>query len=607
MRTELKDKDKDKEEVLEMASANSAEIVSSAQEISAAGQQLQASISEIASAAQQAASATSQSTAATRQVLSAAQVFSESASRSLARVTQAAGLLAEVRTSIDRLIDGVSLASETNIAASAAVNQVKRQSLEIQRAISTSAEIAEQISLLSFNAALEASRAGQHGAGFAVVSEEVRKLAVRAAEGAESIKGTVTEIDDAVEAIIADMNSSLEDYRGWTEQSATLSKELADSTRDVEAVRLGSSTVADQGAAIAESLTDIQNSSTLIEAATQASEQAATEASRALREQQEAFRGIHETGDELASGLDALQRGKGTAMVVEELSTVADELSATVQQTSATGAQVGVSIREIAGENRLIASNSAANTPLIQQVEGMIAEVGASASASAKSVATLRSIASETGESVATLIQGIEGASERTRGYAERIKDLTGKLFGVEETIDALTAVGIIMNVLAVNGRIEGARVGESGRSFAAVSEDIRTLSEETSRQATGIRSLLREILLAAGVVASDLERAGASARSEVERSRPVASQFLTVKDDIDIIADGAREISTAAEQATAAIGQIASGIQQIATAARQASAATTESANSAEEQAQAIAQLAEAVDELAVTIPYLR
>jgi len=99
----------------------------------------------------------------------------------------------------------VSQANDSMGQVTRSMDEITRASEETSKIIKTIDEIAFQTNLLALNAAVEAARAGEAGAGFAVVAEEVRNLAMRAAEAAKNtaglIEGTVKKVKDGSELV----------------------------------------------------------------------------------------------------------------------------------------------------------------------------------------------------------------------------------------------------------------------------------------------------------------------------------------------------------------------------------------------------------------------
>ncbi len=265
--------------------------------------QLSSSINEIQAAATEQAASSSEQAGAVNELSSSLNEMSQSAATLLSStenvghsVDEIAGIVANGNSKSEQMMRSMDAIGVSTRQTAERIKSLSDRMDDIDEAVTTISGVADQTTLLSLNASIEANKAGEMGKGFSVVAHEIRRLSDRSIDSASNINAMVRDIQRATESSALAMDKSSEEIR----HGVVLVGESADALIQINAA-----------------MERIQEQMTMIV--------------ESVRAQADSSRMVQSTSTEMLSSANMVSKAASqTRSVTHDLSNMAAQLSAAV-------------------------------------------------------------------------------------------------------------------------------------------------------------------------------------------------------------------------------------------------------------------------------------
>ena len=582
--------------------------------ILAKAQESVSAIEELKSAMEQITVASEQNASASEQSLKVVTVLNNSIQKTMNELKDSVTLATNTKANVEecgvKVIDTakrMQLASQTVANVEEKSTDMKKASDNIGQAVGLIAKISDQTNLLALNAAIEAAKAKEHGKGFAVVAAETRELAAISTSYADAIREVVSNIQESIEkvekniksvafliiqssnlgvAIMNNIQSSMTNIQLAIEKTILAVKKFETLSTKAADFYKGSESIASASEESASAVAQITNSIDM--------------QVNALHEAEESAAGLYELAQDLRNSTDTNKDAEEISSSAEVLISIVEEIQKSMQQSVVSLEQINgaaqMTLNEAKSNQALAKESLFIQEDLIKNLDEIIEYL----------IITLKDI-KDVRIDLSSAYEFTNNSVTDGQTTKSQMKLVNKEANKINKTLVKIINTNTQTTMLAVSGSVEAARAGESGKGFAVVSGDIRSLAQDAGNNMDKVQDVMdgleNEIVNIELIWNTTMQ----NQESELSTLSILENEIDKAISNVDNIMEAFKVLKIANEKNQLSIEEALAVSGQIESAASQSLQNTKESGDAANLINDTISEMAEYIEDLAVSADELQ
>lgn len=326
---------------------------------------------------------------------------------------------------------------------------------------------------------------------------------------------------------------------------------------------------------------------------------------QSLMEQAEAgdltVRGSYDSKDELGLLTGSFNRMiGGLRELVSKINDTALTLSASSEELTASAEQTSRASEHIATATGEMAVGFEQQVKSVGEISESMDTMDSNLNRMAHSGEEVIGVSRNAGDLVGTGVQTVESILGQMEDITDSVKEvqriidvLSSQSEQIGDIVTAINEIANQTNLLALNASIEAARAGESGRGFSVVANEIRKLSDATSRSSGEISEIIGRVQGEVVQAVGAMERGAVRVQQGMERSLQASEVFTAIRTAVGSVTVKVAEVGQSIAETTEQSQRIVAAMHHISSISEQGAASIQETSASSQQQLATMVEVA--------------